>query len=235
MKLPLFATESPLPHSDAYWRTMRYFSLYRLVITLLLLGAYLLLNQRDWWQHYDSPFYLSSALSYIAFAIVMGVLAFVRWPRFNRLLTLQDIAFIVLLMHASGGVRSGLGLLLVVAIAGASLITQGRLAVFYAALASIALLLEQSWRMFSGNESIGDYSHAVMLSLSCFATAWLAHTFAKRTQQSEELASQRGIDLENLAQINQLVIRDMQDGVMVVDQEMRLRHHNQRAESLIGV
>lgn len=238
MKLPVLVTESPLPHSDAYWRTMRYFGFYRLIITFLLLGAYLVLNQREWWQHYDSPFYLGSSLSYILFAVVMSILAFLRWPRFNRQLTLQamgDIIFIVLLMHASGGVRSGLGLLLVVAIAGASLISQGRLALFYAAVASIALLMEQSWRIVTDSESLGDYSHAVMLGLSGFATAWLAHTFAKRTQQSEELASQRGIDLENLAQINQLVIRDMQDGVIVVDQEMRIRHHNQRAESLLGV
>lgn len=238
MKLPVFVTEPLLPHSDAYWRTMRYFNLYRFIIALLLLGAYLLLSERIWWQQYDSPFYLRSSLSYIAFAIVMGLLTYVRWPRFNRQLTLQaigDIVFIVLLMNAGGGVRSGLGLLLVVAIAGASLITQGRLAIFYASLASIALLLEQSWRMLTGSESAGDYTHAVMLSLSCFATAWLAHTFAKRTQQSEELASQRGIDLENLAQINQLVIRDMQDGVIVVDHEMRIRHHNRRAEIVLGV
>jgi two-component system sensor histidine kinase PilS (NtrC family) len=238
MSPTVFVTESPLPHPDAYWRTMRYFSLYRLVIALLLFGAYLLLNQREWWQRYDSPFYLKVSLSYFAFAVVMGALTVVRWPRFNRQLTLQvlgDIVFIVLLMNAGGGVRSGLGLLLVVAIAGASLITQGRLAIFYAALASIALLIEQSWRILTGSESAGDYTHAVMLSLSCFATAWLAHTLAKRTQQSEELASQRGIDLENLAQINQLVIRDMQDGVIVVDQDMRVRHHNRRAETMLGM
>jgi len=238
MKLPVIIAEPPLPHSDAYWRTMRYFSFYRLIIACLLFSAYFLLNERDWWQGYDSPFYLNSAISYIGFALAMSTLSFARWPRFNRQLTLQalgDIAFIVLLMHASGGVKSGLGLLLVVAIAGASLISQGRLALFYAALASIALLLEQTWQILTSNERYEDYSHAVMLGLSCFATAWLAYTFAKRTQQSEELASQRGIDLENLAQINQLVIRDMQDGVMVVDQELRLRHHNLRAENLLGV
>lgn len=238
MKLPVFVTDLPLPHSDAYWRTMRYFGFYRVIIALLLFGAYILLNERAWWQRYDSPLYLKASLSYLAFAVVMGALTFVRWPRFNRQLTIQaigDIVFIVLLMNAGGGVRSGLGLLLVVAIAGASLITQGRLAIFYASLASIALLIEQSWRMLTGSENAGDYTHAVMLSLSCFATAWLAHTFAKRTQQSEELASQRGIDLENLAQINQLVIRDMQDGVIVVDQDMRVRHHNRRAETLLGV
>lgn len=225
-------------HPDAYWHTMRYFGLYRLLVAGILFGTFFFARTRDWWENYDSGLYFAVALGYLTFGIIMGSLALARWPRFNRQLTLQamgDIGFIVLLMYASGGVKSGLGLLLVVAIAGASLISQGRLALFYAALASIALLLEQTWQLLVWDDRFEDYSHAVMLSLSCFATAWLAHSFAKRTRQSEELALQRGVDLENLSQINQLVIRDMQDGVLVVDQQLRLRHHNARAEALLGV
>ncbi|HEX5539192.1 MAG TPA: ATP-binding protein, partial [Methylophilaceae bacterium] len=85
------------------------------------------------------------------------------------------------------------------------------------------------------SEHYDDYSHAVMLSLSCFATAWLAHSFAKRARQSEALASQRSIDLENLSQINELIIQEMPDGILVVDEEFRLRHHNIQAERLLGI
>ncbi len=229
---------APAGHPAAYWRTMRYFSLYRLIIAGILFGTYFLMRGHEWWESYDQPLYFRAALGYCAFAAVMAAFAWRGWPRFNRQLTLQtmgDIAFIVLLMYAGGGVKSGLGLLLVVAIAGASLISQGRLALFYAAMASIALLLEQSWQMLSGREDYDDYTHAAMLSLSCFATAWLAHTLAKRTRQSEELASKRGIDLHNLAQVNQLVIRDMLDGVLVVDGELCVRQHNERAEVLLGL
>lgn len=233
-----FSSAPATQHPDAYWRTMRYFDLYRLIIAGILFATYFFMRERDWWQNYDSLLYFRVALGYLGFGVVMVGLASLRWPRFNRQLTLQamgDIGFIVMLMYASGGVKSGLGLLLVVAIAGASLISHGRLALFYAALASIALLLEQTWQLLMWGDRYDDYSHAVMLGLSCFAMAWLAHTFAKRTRQSEELASQRGIDLENLAQVNQLVIRDMQDGVLVVDQDLRLRHYNARAEALLGV
>jgi hypothetical protein len=45
---------------------------------------------------------------------------------------------------------------------------------------------------------------------------------------SEELALQRGIDLANLEQVNQLIIRDMDDGVLVVDED-RDRAQPQRA------
>src|SRR5512139_2356923 len=142
----------PIQHPDAYWRTMRYFSLYRLIIACILFATYFAMQGRDWWQTYDSPLYYHVASGYLGFGVIVAVLAAVRWPRFNRQLTLQamgDIAFIVMLMYAAGGVKSGLGLLLVVAIAGASLISQGRLALFYAALASIALLLEQTWQVLT--------------------------------------------------------------------------------------
>ena len=39
----------------------------------------------------------------------------------------------------------------------------------------------------------------------CFATAWLAYSLAKRAQESELLASQRGLDVQNMAQINALI------------------------------
>jgi two-component system sensor histidine kinase PilS (NtrC family) len=74
-----------------------------------------------------------------------------------------------------------------------------------------------------------------MLSLSCFATAWLAYSLAMRMQHSEALASARGIDLENLAQINALITREMHDGIVVVDQDFNIRHHNLQAESLLSL
>lgn len=228
----------PMQPTDAYWRSMRYFNLYRFIIAGLLVWAQFVVREPDWWQLYDTPPYFRLALGYVIFAIGMAILTEIRRPRFERQVTLQaigDISFIVMLMHAAGGVKSGLGLLLVIAIVGAALVSQGRLALFYAAVASIALLLEQSSQLLAGSDRHDDYSQSVMLSLSCFATAWLAYTLAKRMRQSEALASQRGIDLENLSQVNQLIIQDMQDGMLVVDDEFLLRHYNARAEELLGV
>lgn len=237
MTLAAILTGQPMQPTDAYWRPMRYFNLYRFIVACILVSAQFIVRDPDLSQIYATPPYSRYALGYVIFAIGMAVLAEVRHPRFEPQVTLQaigDISFIIMLMHAAGGVKSGLGLLLVIAIVGAALVSQGRLALFYAAVASIALLLEQSSQMMAGSDRYDDYSQSVMLSLSCFATAWLAYTLAKRMRQSEALASQRGIDLENLSQVNQLIIQDMQDGVLVVDEEFLLRHHNARAETLLG-
>ena len=75
---------------------------------------------------------------------------------------------------------------------------------------------------------------AGLLSIGYFATAWLAHTLARYTQASEQLAAQREVDLANMAQVNQLVIQDMQDGVLVVDERGGIRQINRRAVEILG-
>lgn len=230
--------DASLAQTGAYWRSMGFFNLYRIIIASIFIAVYFFLRQDVWWENYNSVLYFRFAIGYLITGMLAVTFTWLQWPRYNRQLTLQviaDISFIVVIMYSAGGVKSGLGLLLVVAIAAASLISQGRLALFYAALASIALLLEQSYQLLTWDERYNDYTHAVMLSLSCFATAWLAHSFAKRTTQSEALASQRGVDLENLAQVNELITQEMQDGVLVIDKDFKLRHHNTQAEDLLGI
>ncbi len=245
------------PEISTYWRSTWLANLYRFIVACTLVGYYFFWQDRNFLENYNSALYLKISIVYLLLSLVAAALT---WPRltklsfagyelsipksailgqpgFNHQLTLftsADIGFIVALIYAAGGLKSGLGLLLVVAIVVASLFSQSRFAFFYAALASIVLLLEQSYQWISWGESSVDYTHAATLSLSCFATAWLAHNLAKRTLQSEALASQRSVDLENLAQINGLITQEMQDGVLVVDQDLQLRHHNFQAESLLG-
>ena len=226
-----------LQHNQDYWRSMSVFNFYRLIIASVFIGSHIFLHNRSWWENFDSRMYAHLAVAYLVFSLVAVALTRWRWPSFERQRSFQaisDIFFIVALMHAAGGIASGLGLLLIVAIAAASLVSQGRLALFYAAIATITLLMEQSYQViFNGGNQSSDYSHTVMLSVSCFATAWLAHSFAARTHRSEALASQRGVDLENLAQVNALITKEMQDGVLIVDNSFKLRHHNAQAENLL--
>jgi two-component system sensor histidine kinase PilS (NtrC family) len=138
-------------------------------------------------------------------------------------------------MHLSGGIQSGLGLLLLVSLAAAGLISRGRLVLFYASVASIGILLEESYTMLYIEGYRAHYIQAGLLSMGYFAVAWMAHKLAKHTAASEELALQRGIDLANMAEINHLVIQDMQDGVIVVDANDEIQQRNIHAEKFINL
>jgi two-component system sensor histidine kinase PilS (NtrC family) len=62
-----------------------------------------------------------------------------------------------------------------------------------------------------------------------------AHLLARRVVVNEELADRRGAELADQQRINRQVIRDMQDGVLVVDGEGRIRQYNPRALTLLAI
>ncbi|MEW6313957.1 MAG: ATP-binding protein [Pseudomonadota bacterium] len=229
--------ENGAAHPDSHWRSMAYFGAYRAGLAALLLGVVWLFGGSLVFGSHNLKLFVYGSLAYLAFAVLCLFLIRARMPRFNLQLTAQvvgDVVFLVLLTYASGGMESGLGLLLLAMLAAASLVSRGGLAWFYAALASIAVLGEQSYEVLKLGANPAQYTQAGMLSLGYFAIAWLARTLAHYTRASEQLAAQRGIDLANLAQVNQLVIQDMQDGVLVVDERGVIRQRNAQAETMLG-
>jgi len=145
-----------------------------------------------------------------------------------------DIVAITLLMFASGGIRSGLGVMLLIAITGAALVAPRRLAMLYAALAAIALLLEQTYWMLRFDAPEANYLQPALLAIGGFAGAGMVSWLAQRVAANEGLALERGRALETQLRVNQLVIADMQDGVLVLDREGRVAQHNRQAQRLLG-
>ena len=229
---------APFPgsHSEQFWRSLFYFNVYRLLVSLLLLLSVAVWGSNLWFGSRDLVLFIGADFAYVLFSIACFVLISAR-RHFDLQLTLQvaaDVVFIVILIYASNGISSGLGLLLLTTLAGAGLISRGRLTLFFAALASIGVLLEHTYETLTLDAPDAQYLQAGLLSGAFFAIAWLAHALAQYTVASERLAAKREIDLANLEQVNQLVIRDMPDGVLVVDGHGVIRQFNARAERLLG-
>ncbi len=219
-----------------YWRSIRLLACYRLTISTILVSLYFFTPDSSWLSTYNIDIFAQTSALYFVFSVLTLFLAWLKWPKLNHLvtlLTLADISFILLILLASGGSKSGYGLLLVSTIALASLISQGRLALFHAAVASIGLLLIQAYQVLTWGSAYAEYTQAALLSMGLFATAWLAHTLAKRSKASEALAEKRGVDLENLSHINALITQEMNDGVLVFDTDLNLLHHNPKALLLL--
>ncbi|HYC37315.1 MAG TPA: ATP-binding protein [Usitatibacter sp.] len=222
---------------DTTWRTLAVFCLYRIVLALFVGIAFAYLN-RFFNLGGDAPaIVLPTVVTYTVAAIALLIPARLREPNLTIQVTagvIVDVFAIVLLMYASGGVRSGLGVILLVTLAAAGLITRGRLVYFHAAVAAIAVLCEQVFHMWQHDAVGHEFVQAGFTSAAFFATAGLASTLARYARTSEQIAEERKIDLANLSQINELVIRDMQDGILVVDAQGRIRQHNPRAVQLLG-
>ena len=218
------------------WRPLLYFNFYRLALAgffVLLSGVFG--SSLTLGAHHLMLFFATSVV-YLAAVIMSFVSLRLRWPRFTLQLAGQiggDIAGLTVLSYASGGIQSNVGLLLLVSLAAAGMISRGLVTLFFAALASIAALLEHSYAVLHGDAEVAQYVQVGLLCVSYFAVAWLAHTLAKYAVESQKLAQRRGRDLVSLSEANRLVMRDMQDGVLVVDRQGMIMQMNLSAERLL--
>ena len=152
-----------------------------------------------------------------------------------QLAVFLDILLITVMMHASGGVQSGLGMLIAISIALGSLTLVGHTALLFAALATLAVLTERIYSHLIGAFEKTAYTQAGLLGISFFALALLAHRLGARATESAQLADQRGADLASLAELNDYVIQQMRAGILVIDQHEVVVIINEAAWVLLGM
>jgi len=219
------------------WRPLEYLNFYRLILSVIFVGSFFLTTYLPLLGSFNPKLFQVTSIAYFLVALVASFIIRGRWLEFKTatyILALFDILSLTLLMHSSGGIETGLGMLIVVAIAGNSLILGGRAANLFAAIAVIAILGEQVYVELHPDMKSG-FTQAGILGATLFATAFLAHVLSTRIRESEELAIQRGVDLANLAQLNQHVLQRMQSGIIVVDANNRIRLMNESAWHMLGL
>jgi two-component system sensor histidine kinase PilS (NtrC family) len=219
------------------WRPLVIFNLFRFLIASLFIILYASNTLFLPFASYKPELFLVTSIAYAFISIVIGILNYEKKPRFDiqaYLNVYTDIIVITTLMYASGGVASGLGMLMVIAIGGGSIVMGGRHALLFASLSSIAVLLEELYRHIETPVLPGNYIHAGILGITFFVTAVLTHTFAKRIRETEALARKRGIDLANMADLTEHIIQRMQTGILVVDADNYLRLINESAWYMLG-
>ncbi|MDP3637604.1 MAG: histidine kinase, partial [Azonexus sp.] len=172
---------------------------------LLLAGFFLLaiLFPHEWTGRLNllpSPALLVVTGGYML-AVIAGLLLSMHWlNRFNFQLSLQvsvDVLVVSQFMYLAVGVSSGMGILLIVSLAAASLVGRGRLVLFYAAIATLAVLLSQIYGVVANDFDQTSIVQAGLISAGFFATAILARLLGQRAMVNEELARRRGEALEN--------------------------------------
>lgn len=230
----------PIPRSNAsygtYWRTLLTFSITRLVIACVLLlflvfglGEPALLTSR--FQIWQTCF----AYLFLSFAFVATAARY-RHRFFFQLVTQisVDLFIMSVLYTAAGGARSGLAILYLFPLAGCAILAPLTLALFFASIATLFLLLDSGYRILSFS------ADALFPQTGLFGAAFLASVFvinrlAAKLIRQEALATQRGIDLQIQEAINRLVIADMGDGILVVGAGGEIYTGNPAAEKMLGM
>ncbi|MEM7408533.1 MAG: ATP-binding protein [Pseudomonadota bacterium] len=220
------------------WMPLAYLSLYRLVLALLFaMLALMQFTPRPLGTFHPEVFTTASFI-YLAFAVLCALAVQRRRPAFELQLLIStgvDVVALCVLMYASGGVQSGLGMLVLVAVAGGSVLSRRRIAFLFASLASLAVLIQQIVLAWDWWVPVSDYTHGGLLGLGFFTTAALAHLSAQRIRASETLVQQHAVDLASLAELNEHIVQRMQSGVLVIDRHGDIPLINHAASTLLAL
>jgi len=219
------------------WRPLRQLNLYRLILALGLLVSF---YKSEWLGFLGSQ----NPTGFVITAFIMLLLSIVyiykglsSSPSFETQVLITnatDILLISLLSHYSGGLSSSLSILLIINVTSTGTFLHDRYPFLFAALASIAVLGEQTVSLIEGISYATEYSRAGLLGLVFFGTSFLASTLSTRARVSEQLASEREADIISLEILNEDIIQNMRTGIIVVDDDGHIRMANSSAEALLG-
>jgi two-component system sensor histidine kinase PilS (NtrC family) len=218
------------------WRVLGLLNLYRVLVPLVLLGLYSLTGARGIGVSYPRLFF-GAAVFYLCFGLASVILVRRRLATVNLQIILQatvDICTLMLLLHACGGVGSGLGLLLLVPVGALAFLLTPRSALFLAAVAAIAVLTYTIWQQLTGHADITLYATAGLLGAVLFTLAASASVVATRMRESEDLVRQKDLDLANLAELSQYIVQHLRESLLVVDAADRIRLINESAAQILG-
>lgn len=220
------------------WGPLNFLNLYRVLISGLFVTFYFTGNPFPQLASHDIYLFYGASGGYLISALIFGMMIRLRSPDFHIQIYTQiisDIIFITLIVHASGGIQSGLATLIIISIAGGSIVIRGRHSLLFASIASLSILFEEYYNQLEGVYLAGSSLQAGILGVTFFTTAIITHFVARHIRESEALALKRGVDLANMSQLTEHIIQRMQTGIMVVDQDHRLRLINESAWHMLNM
>ena len=225
------------PRSDLAWRIVGLANLYRLLVAPVLLGVHLFTRPGPVFGAQRPQLFLLAVVVYATLGVVLTLAGRRHWPSRATLVfghTLVDSACIAVLLYASGGASSGLGILLVIPILAMTLLADGREPLLIASIASIAILAQQILAQAGGLAPASDYPLAGVMGAVVFLVALAAWPVAARLGESEALVRRQEVDLANLAQLSQYIVQHLRESILVVDPSDRIRLINESAALMLG-
>ncbi len=227
--------ESP-ESRETFWRSLQTLNATRVVIAIVLL-VYLSFDSKGI-RATGHFVYGETCMIYLVLSVACALVTMYWRRRFLLQLSFQialDIAIISMLYLAAGGTRSGLAILYLFPLAGAAILAPLMLALFSAAIVTLFLLAESTYRVVFMLDGEVPLMQAGLYGAAFFATVLVVSRLAAKLIGQEELALQRGLDLEIQLAINRLVIADVGDGILVIGRDGRVFTGNPAAQTMLGL
>lgn len=230
-------TERTAQYPDQIYSVSVVYNIYRIMLPLVLLvtsfspGGSLL-------GELAPNLFIQVCTSYAVFATIITLIArngnsLMSSPQFLTGSLIIDIIAITLISYSSGGIISGLGLLLVVTIASGSILIRGRISVFLAAVATLALIYSEVYLTLLLEDPPGQFIQTGILGALLFATSVYVQNLTSEIYAAALLANKQAGDIVDLEKLNNEIIQRMRTGVVVVNADFDIVSMNSSARSML--
>ncbi len=220
---------------------LRIYNYYRVFAGLALLAVFMTSLMGSRLGGLAPTVFMWSILTYIAINLATAVAVqflprrYILGQTTGAVLVVFDILALTWLTYLSGGVASGLGLLILVSVSTGSIIVTSRATAVLAATATIAVLYEEFYLSLTAPALHDDYFQAGVLGVFYFAFSLSIHHLARRIREDDLRAMTQAAELADLERLNRQIVQSMRTGIIVVDGENRVRMMNQSARALLGL
>ncbi|MGA1825951.1 MAG: two-component system sensor histidine kinase NtrB [bacterium] len=231
-------------------KQLSWFIFYRILILSLFLGGTIIYQLRCELQHSQPPLphlYMLVVVSYLQ--AILSAVILIRTKHLKFLAQCQivwDLLLATFLIYVTGGIDSSFSFLYILIIIGASLFLDLKELILVASASSIFYGSILDLQYFKYLPSIGglvfsqdiegrSYFFTLFIHvIAFFSTAILSGFLTEQAHQSEQALEARNIDFEELENLNQTILDNIASGLMIINNEGRIRSFNAGASKITG-
>jgi|GEM_PF-1865464 len=212
---------------------LRIYSVYRFLLSIILLSA--ILSKINVFTLYVS--YPQTLLICCWLYLLLNIAAILLPVPSKKLqifvISLADIGLLIVIFAAAGGIPSGIGNLLVVAVAINNILLSGSIGFALAALAASGIVYITFFLNISFYADL-NYVPAAVLGILCFICAILMQALARKLKTSVNLTQTQAQDLINLSEVNQQILQRLEIGCLLLDEDLKINFANVSAIKMLG-
>ena len=221
--------------TERQWRMLLIYNIYRVFSIVVLFSLHAVnLSTR-----FQDNYYNLALLVYLIFGLVFLYFCLHSTFKFETQVLFAgtiDIVVLVILIDSIGYLESGLGLLLYATVAVLSILTPGRLAVFFASVTSFMLLLITVARYeFGAQHDLTPFFTTGIYCSGFFATALTVWYLASWVRANEMLAEKRGNEITSILRVGEFFVEQLKYGLIYVESNGLVRLMNSSARQRFNI
>lgn len=221
---------------DSIRRELRAYAIYRAFAAAMIAAVATGIGGK-WLGDFDDPLVAAwITCCYLGLAVILMFCARTQWRVAPQIAigTLIDVFFANAAINAIPEASPVIAIMLILNVAAASLLLSLTFGMITATLATLTFVAPLLWRDLFGERWDHPWIEPLIFGASYYAIAWLSHVMGQRMVRGETEATRRGEEVADLAALNELIIRRLPTGVLIIERSGLIRLANQAAIALLG-